>query len=382
MIIEIITIGIILLLLFYSYFLSGILRGLNSLISESFKEQDYPLPDEYISIIIPFRNESQNILETLSSIEKQDYPKDKLEVIFVNDFSDDDSLELLLRAEKALNIKIISVPHDYSKYQHKKRAIRFGIENSKGSIIVTTDADCIHGTKWLRTLVGQFDNETGFVSGPVEFIEESTLFNRMQKLEFAGLVLTGAGLIGIKEPIICNAANIAYRKKAFDEVSGFTYKHSLSSGDDELLMQKIKKETGYKIKFCMNKEAVVKTSANRNLNQFYQQRKRWASKGLFYSNHFLIVKLIMIFLFYLSFPVQLVLGIFYNPIFLISMILCFSIKAIMEYLILKTGADNLFSRSILRPFIAAEVLHIPYIIIAGISGALGNYIWKERKIKR
>jgi hypothetical protein len=77
-----------------------------------------------------------------------------------------------------------------------------------------------------------------------------------------------------------------------------------------------------------------------------------------------------------------VLGIFYNPIFLISMILCFSIKAMMEYLILKTGADNLFSRSILRPFIAAEVLHIPYIIIAGISGALGNYIWKERKIKR
>jgi cellulose synthase/poly-beta-1,6-N-acetylglucosamine synthase-like glycosyltransferase len=303
-------------------------------------------------------------------------------VIFVNDFSDDDSLELLLRTEKSLNIKIISVPHDYSKYQHKKRAIRFGIENSKGSIIVTTDADCIHGTKWLRTLVGQFDNETGFVSGPVEFIEESTLFNRMQKLEFAGLVLTGAGLIGIKEPIICNAANIAYRKKAFDEVSGFTYKHRLSSGDDELLMQKIKKETGYKIKFCMNKEAVVKTSANRNLNQFYQQRKRWASKGLFYSNHFLIVKLIMIFLFYLSFPVQLVLGIFYNPIFLISMILCFSIKAMMEYLILKTGADNLFSRSILRPFIAAEVLHIPYIIIAGISGALGNYIWKERKIKR
>jgi cellulose synthase/poly-beta-1,6-N-acetylglucosamine synthase-like glycosyltransferase len=382
MITDIIIAGIILLLLFYSYFLSGILRGLNSLISESFKAQDTSIRDEYISIIIPFRNESLNILEALSSIEKQDYQKDKFEAIFVNDFSDDDSLELLGKAEKSSNIKIISVPEDYSKYQHKKRAIRFGIENSRGGIIVTTDADCIHNANWLRTLVGQFDNETGFVSGPVEFIEEATLFNRMQKLEFAGLVLTGAGLIGIKEPIICNAANIAYRKKAFDQVNGFSYKHSLSSGDDELLMQKIKKETAYKIKFCMNKEAVVKTSSNRSLNQFYQQRKRWASKGLFYSNHFLIIKLIMIFLFYLSFPLQLVLGIFYNPLFLISMLLCFSIKAMMEYLILKTGADNLFSRSILRPFIPAELLHIPYILIAGISGTLGNYIWKERRIKR
>ena len=382
MIIEIITAGIILLLLFYSYFLSGILRGLKTLIEESSGVKDTSLPCDYISIIIPFRNESQNILETLSSLEKQDYSKDKFEVIFVNDFSDDDSLELLCKAEKSLNIKIISLPEDYSKYQHKKRAIRFGIENAMGSIIVTTDADCIHNTKWLRTLMGQFDDETGFVSGPVEFIEESTLFNRMQKLEFAGLVLTGAGLIGIKEPIICNAANIAYRKKVFDEVSGFTYKHSLSSGDDELLMQKIRKETNYKIKFCMNKEAVVRTSSNRNLNQFYQQRKRWASKGLFYSNHYLILKLIMIFLFYLSFPLQLVLGIFYNPLFLISMLLCFSIKAMMEYIILKTGANNLFNKSILKPFIPAEVLHIPYILIAGISGALGDYIWKERKIKR
>jgi cellulose synthase/poly-beta-1,6-N-acetylglucosamine synthase-like glycosyltransferase len=382
MITEVIAAGIVLLLLFYSYFLAGILRGLNILIAESFKVQDNSLPDEYISIIIPFRNESQNILESLSSLEKQDYPKERFEVIYVNDFSDDDSLELLYRAEKSLNIKIISVPEDYSKYQHKKRAIRYGIENSCGSIIVTTDADCIHGTKWLRTLAEQFDDETGFVSGPVEFIEETMLFNRMQKIEFAGLVLTGAGLIGIKKPVICNAANIAYRKKAFDQVSGFSYKHSLSSGDDELLMQKIKKETGYKIKFCMNNEAVVKTSSNRSLNQFYQQRKRWASKGLFYSNHFLILKLILIFLFYLSFPVQLILGIFYNPIFLITMLLCFGIKAMMEYLILKTGADNLFNKSILGPFIPAEILHIPYILIAGISGALGNYIWKERKIKR
>ena len=382
MIIEIITAGIFLLLLFYSFFLSGILRGLRILIAEALRKKGTSLLKDYISIVIPFRNESVNILESLSSLEKQDYPKDKFEIIYVNDCSDDDSLELLYKAEKSGNVKILSVPADYSVGQHKKRAIRFGIENSTGGIIVTTDADCIHGAKWLRTLAGQFDEGTGFVSGPVEFIEETTLFNRMQKLEFAGLVITGAGLIGIQEPIICNAANIAYRRKAFDEVSGFTYKHSLSSGDDELLMQKIKKETGYKVKFCMNKEAVVRTLANRSLNQFYQQRKRWASKGLFYNKRFLILKLILIFLFYLSFPIQLGLGIFYSPIFLASMLMCFVIKAAMEYLILKTGAEYLFDKSILRVFIPAEILHIPYILVAGISGSMGNYIWKERKVKR
>jgi cellulose synthase/poly-beta-1,6-N-acetylglucosamine synthase-like glycosyltransferase len=382
MITEIILTGILLLLLFYLDFLTHIFRGLGILTAETIGSKGTSLPEEFVSVIIPFRNESVNILKSLASIEKQEYPKDKFEVIYVNDFSDDDSLEILCKAEKPANVRILSVPEEYSKYQHKKRAIRFGIENAVGSIIVTTDADCVHCAKWLRTLIGRIDEGTGFVSGPVEFIEESTLFNRMQKIEFAGLVLTGAGLIGIGEPIICNAANIAYRRKAFDMVSGFEYKHSLSSGDDELLMQKIRKETVYKIKFCMDKEAVVRTSANSNLNQFYQQRKRWASKGLFYSNHLLILKLVLIFMFYLSFPLQLVLGVFYNPLFLISMLFCFIIKATIEYLIIERGAEYLFSKSILRSFIAAEIVHIPYILIAGISGALGNYVWKERKVKR
>jgi cellulose synthase/poly-beta-1,6-N-acetylglucosamine synthase-like glycosyltransferase len=234
----------------------------------------------------------------------------------------------------------------------------------------------------LRTLSGEFDEGTGFVSGPVEFTEEEGFFDRLQRLEFAGLVLTGAGLIGINKPLICNAANIAYRRKAFDEVSGFAYKRNLSSGDDELLMQKIKSETSYEIKFCMDKEAIVKTQANNNLGEFYQQRKRWASKGLFYTDHLLILKLILIFLFYLSFPVQLVIGIWINPLFLFLLILCFAIKANIEFIIMKTGAEVLFGTSILKPFIWAEILHIPYILIAGISGVWGNYIWKEKKIKR
>jgi len=54
----------------------------------------------------------------------------------------------------------------------------------------------------------------------------------------------------------------------------------------------------------------------------------------------------------------------------------------MEFLIIKIGAEELFSIKILRPFILAEILHIPYIIIAGISGVFGNYLWKDRRIKR
>jgi len=379
---NIIAAAVLLLLFYYVFFLFAIYRGLKKLISQSSHESYDIIPEEFVSLIIPFRNESENILNSLSSIINLEYPSEKLEVIFVNDFSDDNSVELLCMAEKPANIRVLSVPDDYSQFQHKKRAIRYGIENSQGEIIVTTDADCIHSPLWLRTLLSRFDEETGFISGPVEFTDGPTLFSSMQKLEFSGLVLTGAGLIGIGDPLICNAANIAYRRKAFEETGGFYYKHSLSSGDDELLMQKIKKQTSYKIRFCMNKEAIVQTAPNNNLNQFYNQRKRWASKGLFYSDRLLVLKLILIFLFYLSLPVQVILGITLSPLFLLTLILSFSVKVLMEFLILRTGAKKLFSLKILRPFIPAEILHIPYILIAGISGIFGNYLWKDRKIKR
>ena len=75
-------------------------------------------------------------------------------------------------------------------------------------------------------------------------------------------------------------------KKLLNEVGGFTYQMNLSSGDDELLMQKIHRDTDYKIKFALDKNAIVSTEANPTVKDFYHQRKRWASKGLFYGDKF------------------------------------------------------------------------------------------------
>ena len=376
---EIILIGIILLLLIhYVIFLLKIYVGLTKLSSK----QQSDIPPEFVSIIVPFRNEEKNILKTYNSITNQNFPTENYEILFVNDSSDDNSLQLLESLPKKENVFIYSVPNDYSANAHKKRAIRFGIEKSRGEIIVTTDADCIHPKNWLQNLLKFMDDKTGFVSGPVEFNSDASLFSRMQRLEFAGLVITGAGLIGSGKPIICNAANIAYRKKAFEEVGGFTYQMSLSSGDDELLMQKIHRDTDYQIKFALDKNAIVSTEANPSLKDFYYQRKRWASKGLFYGDHLLLIKLILIFLFYLSIIILPILGLILSKIFFIYFLISFLIKTSVEYLILKKGTTLLFDSKILKPFIVTEILQVPYILVSGFMGMFGNLLWKDRKIKR
>ena len=339
-------------------------------------------PKELVSIIIPFRNESENIISNFKSIIGQNFPKEKYEVIYVDDSSTDNSFKILNEFPKPKNIKVLSLPKDYSPNAHKKRAIRYGIENSAGEIIITTDADCVYAENWLSSMLSNIDDETGFISGPVEFLDDDGMFSKLQKLEFAGLVIVGAGLIGIGKPTICNAANIVYRKKTYEEVNGFYDQMDLSSGDDELLMQKIAKDTKYKVKFSLLTDSIVKTSANKNINEFYHQRKRWASKGLFYKNFRLIITLILIYLFYLGLVIQPFLILFISSSFVYTFGLSLVIKLVLEYLILFKGKNILFPKLSLKPFIFAEFLQVPYIIIAGFSGMFGNLEWKERKIKR
>jgi cellulose synthase/poly-beta-1,6-N-acetylglucosamine synthase-like glycosyltransferase len=147
-------------------------------------------------------------------------------------------------------------------------------------------------------------------------------------------------------------------------------------------MQKIAKDSDFKVKFCIDKRAIVKTAANKTIGDFYQQRKRWASKGLFYSDKSLVLKLIFIYSFYLGLMVQIVLGLFYHPVFLFSFLASIILKFIFEFRILSKGQEIFFKDLQLRYLFLAEIFQIPYIIFTGLVGAFGNYLWKSRKVKR
>jgi cellulose synthase/poly-beta-1,6-N-acetylglucosamine synthase-like glycosyltransferase len=368
----------ILLLLFYIYFLISISNG----ILKVSNQRNILSVDEYISIIIPFRNEKDNILHSLKSVTNQSLSHNQYEVLYIDDNSEDDSFNILKSAEKPENIFIYKSPFTSEEKAHKKKALNFAIQKAKGEIIITTDADCTHKTEWLETMVSYFDKKTAFVSGPVEFYSNKTLFQNLQKIEFSSLILVGAGLIGNNTPIICNAANLGFRKSIFNKVGGYKDNLNLSSGDDEFLMQKIHRQTDFKIKFCFNKDAISSTAPNASIDEFYQQRRRWASKGFHYVDKNITLKLIAIFLFYLSLPIQILLGIFVNPVFIISGVGSFVLKIIFEFKIVQIDSKNLFGRSGNMIFLIAEFLHIPYILVSGFAGLFGNYKWKGRTIKR
>jgi len=374
----ILTISFILLLLYYVSFLFKIKKGLKEIESQ---KQSYG-GNEFVSVVIPFRNESGTILENLRCLETQNISTDKYEVIYVDDNSDDDSVRKLKSSISKDNIFVYSVDNTNYNRAHKKRAIELGIEKARGEIILLTDADCTNKTTWINTMLAEFSGNTGLVSGPVKFNPDKTLFAKLQQLEFAGLILSGAGLIGNKTPIICSSANLAFRKSVFSEVGGYKDLMGLSSGDDELLMQKIASDTNYEVKFCFNKDALVSTNPNENLEAFTQQRKRWASKGLFYNNKGIVIQLSLIFLFYIGLIAQLFLGLFVDHIFFYSFVLSLLAKMLIEYSVVKKGVGILMEKIPLNLFLLAELLHIPYIVYSAISGAFGNFSWKGRELER
>lgn len=368
----------IILAIFYFKFLIQIIFGLKKIRNNYCKGDEKP----FVSIIVPFRNESEVIVRCLKSLEAQNYPQEKYEILFIDDLSIDDSIQKIISAKQLSTTQILSVPNDFQKMSPKKRSIKFGVEKAKGEIIFTTDADCTNPKEWIAKMVSAFDEDTGLISAPVKFSESGNLFGKIQQLEFGGLVLSGAGLIGAGKPTISNAANIAFKKEAFNFVGGYDDNQHLASGDDEFLMQKIAKSNKYRVKFLFDANVVVETNPNKTLNGFIQQRKRWASKGLFYNDKRLILKLILLYLFFLSLPIQLILGLSLNRLFIYSFAVSVLIKMVFEYIILRKGVQLLYSKMEFSVFVLSEILHIPYIILAAFAGAFGNFEWKGRELKR
>ena len=283
-----------------------------------------------VSILVAARNEAHHISETIQDLLNQEYPSALVEIIIINDHSTDETGEIVTSFSN-YGVKLINLNEDKGLNSYKKKAIQTAIAQSNGDLIITTDADCRMGTQWLKTIVGYYEeNDYKMISSPVAYFDEQNLFEKCQTLEFSYLIGLGASTIGNRKPSTCNGANLAYERKAFDEVGGFKGIDDLASGDDELLLHKMAAKYDNKIGFLKNTDAIVYTRAKTKLKDFIQQRKRWASKSTRYKNKAIVLLGLIVWLFNLSIIVNAILAlIFQNG----SFFQIFSTQLMMKILI-------------------------------------------------
>lgn len=346
----------------------------------------YKLPVEAVplnkfSILIPVRNEALTIIGCLNSLLKQDYPVSNLEIIILNDHSTDETLALVqsfIDKQTVSHIKLVNLS-EHIIQGAKKESITYGISIAKNPYIVLTDADCSSGKNWLKTIDAFIQKkEAKLIYAPVLFQAE-TVFEKIQSLEFVGLVGIGAAAIQLKNPNMCSAANLIFKKDVFNEVGGYQHNYNLASGDDEFLLHKVSKKYPNQVFFLKCYDAVVQTTPNGTLQQLTQQRRRWVSKSTKYEDRFITTILVGAYLFNFSILFNICYG-FYNPAFL---------WVGLNQLLIKSAVEGLFLISVLRFFKKsslilflplAEPFHILYVLIIGIWANVTTYKWKDREL--
>jgi len=347
----------------------------------TYKNSD-TIPKTYFAIIVPFRNESSNLPHLLESFKKLEYPKNLFEMIFVDDFSEDDSVKLIYNwrmengeyhATLLENLRISNSP--------KKDAITRAIPIIKNEWIITTDADCIVPEKWLLTLDNYIQNQdVSMIVGSVSYDCDKSFLHHFQQLDLLSLQGTTMGSFWLGLGFMCNGANFCYTKSLFQELNGFVGNNKMASGDDVFLVQKAMESRSFgaeKVHYLKSKSNIISTKPMNSWKSLFYQRVRWASKTGSYQSVFGKDLAVIVF----AGNLGLVLGFGFCSLELFSwesFIVLFLIKFVFDFILLKK-TNSFFTKKRMRFLILSSLLYPFFCVSVALFSFFGKYEWKGRR---
>ncbi len=378
----------ILITLFYCLLIGALIFGWTKLPEYTLKNNKAKIT---FSIVVPYRNEAENLPPLLKSFEALHYPRSKYEILLINDGSTDSS-ENICRNFKTAHpeLKITLLENTAITKSPKKEALLTGIKSSQFEYILTTDADCTVSPQWLSVFNDRvLGTGAKLVAGPVTFLKNSAeekllksrrYFHAFQELDFLSLQASGGGGFGLNKAFICNGANLCYEKTAFHHVDGFRGNEHISSGDDVFLLQKFI-ESKFPVNYLKTIEAVVYTKPQQTLNELISQRIRWAAKTSAYQSLFAKILGITVLLMNFSLLLCAFLITFYElpyQVFLLIFLLKFNVDFVLIY-----KAAKFFDKAeILRNYFWSSLLYPVFSVYIALTSVVKGFEWKGRRFGR
>ena len=225
---------------------------------------------EEISVVIPFRNEAENLPQLIQSLNKLlVFPR---EIIFVNDHSEDDFKPCFDALKVPFKTTIINLsPGD----EGKKTAIRAGISDAIGECILTWDADIVVNPNYFRQLAKTPVSDLLIlpVSMPGKNLKQFFL-----ELDFQYFNALNTSISGHTKPISANGANLLFNKAIFEEIDSFEEHADVASGDDSFLLIDFKNNKK-SIELALHTDLQVKTPIPDTWEAIINQRLRWIGKS-------------------------------------------------------------------------------------------------------
>ena len=221
-----------------------------------------------VAIIVPCWNEESTIGGTVRSLLAMDYPKDKLQIILVNDGSTDNTRAVM---DSYKDHEQITVLHKENGGKHT--AINAGIEIAQDAEIVgCLDADSFVSPDAMKEIISCFDNPRVMAATPAMSVHEPKNFlEGMQNAEYIMGIALRHALSAVNGIYVTPGPFSLYRKSIIEELGGFRHAHQAEDMEMALRIQK----AGYEIENAPR--ARVYTKVPRTVPKLIKQRTRWTT---------------------------------------------------------------------------------------------------------
>lgn len=244
-------------------------------VTESVPDQALPM----CTVIVPAYNEGNLVYKTMTSLVESDYPKEKLQIISIDDGSRDDTWDWMLKAKKELGdrISIYQQPEN----RGKRHALYRGFHLATGEVFITVDSDSVVEKDTLRNMASPFviNKECGAVAGNVRVLnKKKALIPRMLNVSFAySFEFIRAAQSSLGSVFCTPGALSAYRKEAVmnclpDWINQTFMGQASTIGEDRAMTNMILKQ-GYKVFFQRN--AYVYTNIPERYKNLRKMFTRW-----------------------------------------------------------------------------------------------------------
>lgn len=335
-----------------------------------------------VSIVIPARNEERNIGQTIDAVLSQDYPSQRIEIIVVDDHSDDRTAEIAGSYQDKLCLIRLSEVSSFPG--SKKLALGKGIVAAGNELVITLDADCVPATAhWLKSMVNCLHSKNlNAVTGPVRYQSDGSLWQNFIASDNAGMMLVTAFGYHKARFFMANGANLCFRREIFNTIQGYDGNEHLASGDDMFLFEKIEKQFPGSTGFVADRHAIVSTLPPVDLSTWLQQRIRWGTKNSKMQSVGLKATLLLVF----TANVALLLIPFILPVLskyvIACLILSVLVKFVSDYRLINRGAAFLEQKNVMTSYTVSALVYPVLLALSGIlSLMLKQYTWKGRRTK-
>jgi cellulose synthase/poly-beta-1,6-N-acetylglucosamine synthase-like glycosyltransferase len=321
-----------------------------------------------ISIIIALRNEEKNVDGLVESLNQLNYPKEKFEVIFVDDHSTDMTYDKLkTKIDSIINFSVLELKG--TEKIGKREALTFGIGKSNHPYILITDADCRPQSHWLKAYSNNFNPGYQMLFGIAPYYQRENLVNKISCFENLKGTLLSFSMASVGLPYTAAARNFGFTKNAFESLGGYSKTKDTISGDDDLLLREAVKNK-IKIGVVTDSGSFVYSETKNSFNEYFQQKARHTQTSFHYlKRHQVILGFLnLLNLSFLFSPLLM----FFNPLLGIL----FPSKLIIDFIVVKTNQIKFSYKFSIAEIFYLQIFYELLLIIHFFNARFSEIRWK------